>query len=423
MTHRLVRSVGRRVPRLAVVLALAVSSGCWLQIGASGGHTRYNAAEDGLTPANVPGLRPVWSVDVPGQLSEPMVSQGRVFVTRTTDTSVGVRAVALSTGATIWDRTLISGAPGVGAFVAGTPVTAVGGRLETGHLGFAPVSPGGPVCILATDVLDPATGAIAGGGAGFPSPTASESGIVARSVLRGGPTCSSPISVVLEVSSAQAGSPTEQWTAPLSGTGQGDFTPAVAGFEVFVRSSPSVLQAYNGLGCGASSCTPVWSHTATGAVGAYGVAPTGPVFVVEGSDLVVLDRHTGARAWSVPLGGFGHGLAVAGGTVFVTTSGGAGPALVAVDAAGCGAATCSPRWTAPLSGDGPTAPVVGGRVVYTSTLDGVQAFDTAGCGAPSCPALATVALESNGTLSVAQGHVLVAGDGTLTALSVRPSGS
>jgi outer membrane protein assembly factor BamB len=135
MAGRMRRIAGRRGAVLVALMAVVALPGCWLQIGAGPGHTRHQAFDGGLTAANVATLHELWSVEVPGTLSEPMVSEGRVFVTHTETHTSAVRAVDAATGATLWNTGLVSMPPVSGAFAAGTPVTfAANGRLTA----FAP---------------------------------------------------------------------------------------------------------------------------------------------------------------------------------------------------------------------------------------------------------------------------------------------
>jgi hypothetical protein len=81
---------------------------------------------------------------------------------------------------------------------------------------------------------------------------------------------------------------------------------------------------------------------------------------------------------------------------------------------GCGPVTSVRRGDAGWAG----VPVVGGDVVYTSTGSRVEGFDASGCGVATCPSLVAVPVDEGGELSVGDGHVLVAGRSTLTALAV-----
>jgi hypothetical protein len=59
-------------------------SGCdgWLQPGAGPEHTQFNPGENQLTVDNVASLSQSWSVEVPGSLSEPIVSGDSVYATQ-----------------------------------------------------------------------------------------------------------------------------------------------------------------------------------------------------------------------------------------------------------------------------------------------------------------------------------------------------
>jgi outer membrane protein assembly factor BamB len=413
-----VRRPRLRLTAIAAVAALGVTSGCWLQIGASGGHSRDNPVERTLTSETVGGLHEQWSADVTGGASEPIVRQGRVFVTWTTANSTGVQAFRLADGTTAWNRSLLGGVGGSGSIVLGAPVTFVGDQLWGAHLGFAPIAPGpggpGPACVSGTDVLDPATGA-GGGGGDFSSAVASAGGTRARTLFRLGSDCSATFA--LEVVG-----PGGQWTSAPFGISSGGFLPTLAGDQVFL-SRGTVLEAFVASGCGAATCTPAWSRTFASGVSNAMAGTTGPVYVTADGALVALDRTTGAELWRMAIGPAGEvfsgGLALAEGTVYVVAGPIDGtPTLRAIDAAGCGAASCSPDWTATLPGTGLQAPTVGADVVYTSTSTGVHAFAAAGCGASSCAPLTSVALTASGTLSVAEGHVLVASGNRLTALGL-----
>jgi outer membrane protein assembly factor BamB len=420
METRRFLSFARRPPlaALAAVMALAMTSGCWLQIGAGGGHSRYNPIERTLTAATVDGLRQQWSVDVAGGASEPIVRQGRVFVTWTTANSTGVQAFRLTDGSTIWNRSLLGGVGGSGSIVLGSPVAFVGDQLWGSHLGFAPFAPGpggpGPVCVQGTDVLDPATGA-GGGGGDSSSAVVSAGGTRARTLLRLGAGCSATF--LLEVVG-----PNGQWTSAPFGVSSGSFMPTLAGDQVFLSRS-TVLEAYAVTGCGAATCAPAWTRTFASGVSDAMAGTTGPVYVTADGALVALDRTTGAELWRMPVGApgevFSGGTALAEDTVYVVAGPVDGaPSLRVIDAAGCGATSCAPDWTATLPGTGLRAPSVGGDVVYTSTSTGVHAFAAAGCGTTTCPALTSVALPTSGTLSIGEGHVLVASGSRLTALGL-----
>jgi outer membrane protein assembly factor BamB len=394
-----------------LVAGAALLSGCWSQIGADGGHTRNNAVETTLTPATVSGLHEVWSATVPGSVSEPLIWRGRAYVTATTANGTGVRAVSLVDGSTAWETSLLGGVGGEGSLVAGTAVTLVGDQLRSGHLGFAPITRVGPVCVTGTDVLDPATGAESGGPPVFPSPTASDGATVAYTALDISPSPDCALrGVDLHVTSGAT-----SWSASYPDFPSGAFLPTLAGGQVFL-SHTSSLDAYAAAGCGAATCSPTWTRDLGAAPATPVAGRTGPVFVSVGGDLLALDRTTGAEMWRAP--GAGGSIALAHGTVYAATASGATPTLKAFVAAGCGSASCAPTWTATLPGTAATSVAVGGDVVYTSTTNGVQAFATSGCGAPTCSALVDVAQPASATITVGQGRVLLASSGRLAALAL-----
>ena len=384
MVGPLRHAAGRRVSVVlaaAAVVLLLLLPGCWLQIGAGPGHTRYNPIEAGLTVANVSTLQEVWSVGVPGVLSEPMVSEGRVFVTRVDTFQSGVRAVDAATGGTLWDAGLVSVPQVSGAFAAGTPVTFVGDRLSTGFLGFVPFAPGpvpGPACALGSVALDPTTGAKSLGVSAFPSAATSADPVVTRalfSVATTSPCSLSDTTITLEVT----GSPGGEWRTTIPGSPAGSFTPTLTSDRVLLTHGSS-LDAYAIDGC-TSNCLR-WTRTLSPEPSTPVTDGTGPIFVTTGPHLVALDPADGGELWRAPLPGNGAGVAVANGTVYVTSAAGT---LQAFDAGGCGAATCGPRWDASFDFASVSEPVVGGGVVYVADGNSIVAFDAGGCGAAPAP--------------------------------------
>jgi len=406
---------------LAVVLLLP---GCWLQIGAGPGHTRHNPIEANLTAANVRTLHQLWSVEVAGTLSEPIVSpEGRVFVTRVEPHQSGVRALDAATGGTLWDTSLVSVAPVSEAFAVGTPVTFVGDRLATGFFGFVPRAPSpvpGPACTLGSVVLDPATGAKSLGAPAYPSAAAEAAPVVARTLLTVPTTspCSlADVTITLEVT----GSPGGGWRTALTGPPVGTFMPTLTSNRVLLTHG-STVDSYAIDGC-TENCLR-WTRTFAPEPLDPVVDGAGPVFVrTIGGTLFGLDQADGATLWSARLAGsLAGGVAVAKGTVYVTSlaSSGGGGVLEAFDAGGCGAIACEPVWEASFDGTSVGAPVVGGGVVYVPDGNSVVAFDASGCGAATCSPLADIAVPGTGQLSLAGGRLFLAGNGRLTALAPEP---
>lgn len=158
----------------------------------------------------------------------------------------------------------------------------------------------------------------------------------------------------------------------------------------------------------------------------------GPSSVPEsGATVVVRDVATGDVRWEAeprytgPLPGAITGVAVAGGTVFVAGSQ-ADPngfdstaVLDAYPVAGCGQEVCAPTWTADLGLTRPSQePTVAGGVVYVplvatgSVGPAVVAVDAAGCGSQTCAEVVRVPLtESPVNLAGTQSYVTSVGGG------------
>jgi outer membrane protein assembly factor BamB len=411
--------IGRRRLALlvAVAMAMVVAPGCWLQIGAGPGHTRSQAFDGGLTAENVDTLHELWSVEVPGSLSEPMVSDGRVFVASTDAYSAAVWALDARTGTSLWITGLVDVPPVAGAAVGATPVTFVGDQLSSGFFGFVPMAPGrppGPACVLGATALDPATGASSPRGFGWPAPAVSVGPVVARVVLTVASTqpCATSSTLTLEVT----GSPGGGWSTTIPGPFTGAFVPALTSDRVLLTHGPSV-DSY------ALDCTEDclrWTRTLSPEPLDPVVDGTGPVLVRTGGALLALDQADGATLWTAPLAGtLGREVAVADGTVYVASVDptGGGGVVQAFDVDGCGAATCEPRWEGSFDGTAVGAPVVGGGVVYVPDGNSVVAFDAAGCGAATCSPLADVDVSGTGRLVLSNGRLFLAGTGRLTALA------
>jgi outer membrane protein assembly factor BamB len=420
MVGRMWGTAGRRAAALVAMLVVSLP-GCWLQIGGGPGHIRYQAFDGGLTTANVDTLHELWSVEVPGALSEPMVSDGRVFVTRTETYSSAVRAVDADTGETLWNTGLVSMPPVSGAFAVGTPVTFVGDRLASGFFGFVPIAPGrpvpGPACTFGSTTLDPATGSSSPGAPAYSSASASAAPVVARALLTVTPQqpCNpAATTITLEVTGARGGG----WTEPVTPSGTaGSFVPTLAGDRVLLTHGASV-DSFAIDGC-TESCLR-WTRTLSPEPQEPVVDRSGPIFVRTGEVLLALDRADGATLWRAPLAGtLGRNVAVANGTVYVASvdaSAGRG-VIQAFDAAGCGATTCEPQWEGSFDGTAVGEPIVGGGVVYVPDGNSIVAFDAAGCGRPTCDSLADVAVPGTGRLALSDGRLYLAGNGRLTALA------
>jgi outer membrane protein assembly factor BamB len=398
---------GRRLVRAAALTAaLLTTSGCWLQVGANGGHTRENPDETTLTPATVAGLHEVWSAPVGNGPTEPMVKGGRVLVGTTSSSRTAVTAHDLGTGDQLWSTTLFDTGGASGSLVFGAPVTFLDDALRGAFAAGSESSPQGPVCRSGSVVLDPATGASTASSGAMTWARAANGDV--RATIESA--CPDISSFVLRVTA-----PATSWrTASL---GLITTAPTVSGRQVFL-SRGTTLEAYAAAGCGAATCTPAWTLPFPNGLGPVIAGASGALFATSGSELVAIDRQ-GFVLWRAPLAGPASLAMANAGTVYAIVRSTSGPPqLAAFDAPGCGQAQCTPLWTSLLPGTGGGAPAVAGGVVYTSTSAGVQAFDAAGCGAPLCPALTTVATGPVGNMVVSDGHVLLTGNGQLTALGL-----
>jgi outer membrane protein assembly factor BamB len=168
---------------------------------------------------------------------------------------------------------------------------------------------------------------------------------------------------------------TAAWTATIGGSLS---TAAYTPDALFVGASDHRLYAFAPGGCGAPTCSALWSG------------------------------ETGGAVLSSP--------AVADGAVYVGSSDGK---LYAFPAAGCGSATCSPLWTMATSGAIASSAAVANGVVYIGSDDGrLYAADAHGCAKPTCAALwmSEKGAAVRSSPAVAAGSVYVGrDDGTLVA--------
>ena len=200
------------------------------------------------------------------------------------------------------------------------------------------------------------------------------------------------------------------WRASI-GDGSIDFTVAVADGLVLVDSpNTHALFAFPAAGCGAATCPPLWTgRMQDGATGSVTVSD-GTAYVGDFSGHLYAFRTAGCGRVSCPPVWTGVGLsnesldtpAVGNGFVYVdsfeSTPDLFTGRLLAFRAAGCGTATCKPTWTADLGGPGTAVAVAGGTVfASSSTLFGdgtntdfhLMAFAGNGCGGTTCAPLRT----------------------------------
>jgi outer membrane protein assembly factor BamB len=188
-------------------------------------------------------------------------------------------------------------------------------------------------------------------------------------------------------------------------------TNAVRSYAVATPPAPCPPPAPAGFGC------PLWATDIAGTTASPPVVDPSESVIYTGTDtgaVYALDAATGAILWTTTGVGraTGDSPALADGSLFVPTTDG----LFVLDAA-----TGAVRWTAPV-GSVSTQPAVAGGVVFTGGLDGrVMAFDAAGCGADTCSALWSVATGFFiGGSAVSQGRIYVAtSDGRLEAYGLH----
>ncbi len=409
--------MGNRLRCAGAALAVVALSGCWPQPAAGPSRQRSNGFETSLTAANVASLAPAWSATMAAPVGgEPIVSGTRVFV-RTMASPLGTgssRVVSLdaASGATLWDHGFASS---FGFPDQYNPVTLTGDTVLVGE----------GTGIFRLDFWTGGTvGSVFAGGNVSAALTVGD-GLLVTSTTNG--TFSTEQLQVYDAETL-----TLEWTANISTSFENTVAIAVGGGRIFVGTGPS-LKAFDAAGCGATSCSPLWTvDFTTQSTGSMEPMIVGDTVLVATSTpvpnapsigaLVAFAADTGAERWraqtetssSVP------GVAAAGGMVYANGPNG----VLAFDAAGCGAATCAPLWSGDIGAGPTTPPVVAGGVVYVGKGLAVVAFDAAGCGAAACPPLVSVPLPGPGAptgLSVASGKLFVTLGNTVTALAPAPA--
>lgn len=395
----------------AALLSLT-ASGCWWQVGYDAGHSRHNPLEDTLTAANAASLTEAWSVQLPSPLSEPVVADGRVYVTvgdsvaPTTD--VEVRAFDVASGEPEWSTSLVSLPEPVELFAA-TPVTFDGDRLWTGYTALDLASGSGR---WASGVhLDPETGraSTTGSDLGLADPVldTGEHMVQVTGLL-------DPVRLRLSVR-GKATSPTE-WETVFPTIEHS--SPIAVDGQVFLAVG-STLHAFALDGCGAAQCNPTWTRDLGGPTTQLLAAAGSPeVYALAGSEVLAIDRATGALRWRGGLMGTARGAAVDGSTVYVSGTG----AVRAFRTGGCGGQQeCRPIWTMFLDTPTWSSPVVAAGVLYVGSVEAVTAFAVEGCGGPVSCEVAELPVPGPVTsLSVADGRLLVAHTAGLTAFAPAP---
>jgi outer membrane protein assembly factor BamB len=367
----------------ASLMSLALT-GCWSQIGFGPEHRRHNPFEQDITAANVDTLAPVWSVDVAGDHSEPVVANGRVHFNWTgrPDGSYNVEGLDAATGDTLWSRALL---PSSSSFLIANSSALSGDELWASYIaqeGVAQVR------------LDPATGATI---------ASDESEIVVSSVVTAGDVLAhvrvGAIFQDRDLVVRDRATLATLWTATIPDP-PGVASIAIADGQIYVQGWTG-LSAYAVAGCGASTCGPIWErdlaagerHTAM-AAGPGGTVVTTTAFrwVVDGpdrfadlSEVVVRDGATGEQLWFGEVTSATGELAIDDAHIYVPSrqeADDAGPPvganeLVAFAADGCGLPSCTSAWSASMPG-APGAPLVAGDVVYVGVGEDLHALGTGG---------------------------------------------
>jgi outer membrane protein assembly factor BamB len=379
--------MSRRVA--AIVAATALLSGCWLQVGFAADHARHNVLESGITRDTVAGLHEAWAVELPGAVNEPVASGGRVYLSRiTVGESADVRSLDAATGAEAWQRVVVPPLPPDNNLLINTPATFSGNALWTSWA--APSSAG-----IHLVSLDPADGSVLTDSSGqvVTTPMTTGQGVAGFAVAN-----SSNSTLVVRDPDTLA----VQWTATLATLPV--LSVAIARGRLYAPDGVAV-DAFAAAGCGAATCAPLWqAPMPDGArIDNVAVAPDGSVVVTSSlaepvfvDSVTVFDGRTGAQRWTRDVPAIADPgvatVAIAGDTVYVPTRAvpdGAGgtrgdDALVAMSLA-----DGTTQWETPLPAAS-AVPLVAGGVVYTAAGADLVALDAAGCGAATCDPLLTL---------------------------------
>lgn len=423
---------GRRATALAMVLAATVAlTGCWEQVGGNAGRTRANAVERALTVEDVDALEEAWSADLPLMVSEPIVRGGRVIVNQGAVGSIGgevtVRAFDARTGAPAWATPTARN-----QFFLIPPVTSAGDELWQPYIGYP--TPEDP-CPEIVDRIDPATGALLGRlDVLMFGPPASAAGVIASGESRFESCAVGPVELAVRDRDTRERLWSAPLLEPGEFRAVKVFSPAVADGRILVGYQ-AALRAFSAGGCGSATCAPRWVDRLDG-VGGQGefvnVAAARDRVVATASwccespqrrELRVYDAGSGRLAGTVPDVDAAVPPAIAGDLVYAVVEPAAGPpALVAVPW-GCEDAGCAPAWSMPLAREAAGGLAVAGGVVYVGVapdgdgVGGIAAIDADGCGAATCHALRTIPVDGSPSAISVSGGRLFTNAGGLTAFA------
>lgn len=434
----------RRIARATVLAgALVVGAGCWPVPGQNADRTGSNGLETRLTVDTVGDLEEAWTFVSGGvAMLDPVTSSGGVHATLE---NCGLVTLSPATGAQRWfyDAGACQGGPSP-AIRESTAPSVVGREVLFGFA-WAVSSIPSDRWGWSTHAVDAVTGdvrrtddtavvAAARGNQGVLGvPQVFVSGGPPFKFQNFGPPAVFQVGSLdnpaarraVHVASGapgplfESGTPTRGAGAVFhAGTGVMSAEPgpaqpagrAVRAFSATEARPGCAVTGGGGSGTTSMEC-PLWVRPVEAEVTTAPVVDNGrgTVFVgTQGGTVLALDAATGAVRWSAALGTAVTATpALAGGTLFVPVAGGR---LVALPAAGCGAATCTPSWTAPTDGEVAVQPAAAGGVVYTGAADGsVRAFAAAGCGAATCAAIWSdeAGSEVTGAPAVSNGQLYV----------------
>jgi hypothetical protein len=396
----------RALVALPLVAILAVT-GCWPQQGGNPGQTYGNPYETALTPAAVATLAPAFTVRDASlyAVAGPNLIVGEQHGVTTPNGEMG-RADLVSydaaTGAERWRRSFPEGRI-FDAAVVGSDVWAV-----------LRVDRADGTCTGALERVRLATGAPVGSTPGVwsrePLLPFGQGVYIAPNGLT--PDCSTTPSTSFEVRDRATGA--VKWRGPAGRL------PAVAGGYLFDQPQPdaTAIRAFDADGCGAPTCSPVW--TATASLPGDMMAPgNGQVYATESNlfapALVGRDQRTGAALSRIPFPAPlpTSSIAADGTSIYTTYYDPQGTTVSAYAASACSLLGCAPRWTARLPSSPSGNLIVAGGVVYVPMQSTVHAFAAEGCGRPTCEPLRSIDVgfdAGTGRVMVAGGR-LYAGDG------------
>ena len=170
-------------------------------------------------------------------------------------------------------------------------------------------------------------------------------------------------------------------------------SPAVVGNVAYVGTDQGLLIAFPANGCGADNCAPLWTGQLSNGAFTTPAVAGGLVFISSAGNVdnnlgtLYAFRAAGCGAatcsplWTASVPNTESSPTVSGGMLYIVSNDGR---LLAFNANGCGQSTCAPVWTGGLKTSGQAAPAVANGLVYATSSDRLVAFRAAGCGQPTC---------------------------------------